>query len=354
MSWPLTDSPDHADVDQLVEPRPFPTVDLAAVAKAGIPEPTLLFNRLLYRRMLHSLAGPPDGGKSTLGYRAVLDLLVQGETVVVLDEEGGRDVVTEKLLDLGATPADLDPERLVYVEFPSRIWDEADRAGLWELLSRVRPALVLVDSAGAFLAVAGQNENWAEETIPFYKLLLQAARDHNTAVLVIDHVIKAESSGRYARGSGAKLQIVDVAYMVNAVKPFSRQQDGLLTLTVSKDRRGYLHRHHEVKVIVEDGLIVLEIRPVAAAADPVLAGLPPADIKVLEALRQVDSPATIRQIVDQVAAKHGHSLRRPTVSIALGRLAERELVDGAGDPGKEKRWWATTPGGVSGVSKPSA
>jgi Penicillinase repressor len=204
------------------------------------------------------------------------------------------------------------------------------------------------------MATAGQNENWAEHTIPFYKLLLAAARDHHAAVVVVDHVGKAEPGGRYARGSGAKLQIVDVALMVDAVKPFNRSQDGLLALTVTKDRRGYLHRHHEVKVIVEDGLIVPEIRQVAATADPVLAGLPPADLKVLEALRQATAPATIRQIVDQVAAKHGHGLKRPTVSTALGRLAERELVDSAGNPGKEKRWWATTPGGVSGVSNPSA
>jgi AAA domain len=91
------------------KPRPFPTVDLAAVAKAGIPEPILLFHRLLYRGMLHSLAGPPDCGKSTIAYRAGLDELVQGNTVVVLDEEGGREVVVEKLLALGATPAHLEP-----------------------------------------------------------------------------------------------------------------------------------------------------------------------------------------------------------------------------------------------------
>jgi len=84
--WPFADSSDHADVDQILEPRPFPTTDLAAVAKAGIGEPTLLFNRLLYRGMLHSLAGPPDCGKSTIAYRAALDELVQGATVVILDE----------------------------------------------------------------------------------------------------------------------------------------------------------------------------------------------------------------------------------------------------------------------------
>jgi hypothetical protein len=336
----LYDPPDHADIDQLIDPRPFPTVDLQAVAKAGIPKPTLLFYGLLYRGMLHSLAGPPDSGKTTIALRAALDLLVQGETVVILDEEGGREVVTEKLLDLGASLTNLDPERLIYSEFPTRTWDEHDRAGLWELLGRVQPTLVLADSAGAFLAVAGQNENWAEHTIPFYKLLLAAARDHNTAVVVVDHVPKSDTGGRYARGSGSKLQITDVAYMVEAIRPFSRHQDGLLRLTASKDRRGHLHRHHEIKVIAEGGLMALEI---TAAADPTdLAGLSPAATKVLEALRALGSPATNRQIVDQIVAKHGHGLKRNTVSTALRDLSEAGLVDEA-EPGPRglKYWLAT-------------
>jgi AAA domain/Penicillinase repressor len=350
----LKPGPEYPDVDQVLDPRPFLAVDLQAVAKAGIPEPTLLFNRLLYRGMLHSLAGPPDCGKTTIALRAALELLREGETVVILDEEGGREVVAEKLLDLGATPADLDPERLIYIEFPTRTWDEHDRAGLWELLGRVQSALVLADSAGAFLAVAGQNENWAEHTIPFFKLLQQAARDHNTAVVVIDHIGKNEQATRYARGSGAKLQIADVACMVEAIRPFSRHQDGLLRLTITKDRRGHLHRHHEIKVITEAGSMALEISEVAAPADPALAGLPPADLKVLDALRETSTPATIRQIVDRIAAKHGHGLKRPTVSTALNRLADRSLVDSEGDTGKDKHWWGTTQGGVSGVSNPSA
>jgi hypothetical protein len=340
MSGILYDPPDHADVDQLLEPRPFSTVDLQAVAEAGIPKPTLLFHGLLYRGMLHSLAGPPDSGKTTIALRAALDLLVQGETVVILDEEGGREVVAEKLLDLGATLADLDPERLIYIEFPARTWDEHDRAGLWELLGRVQPALVLADSVGAFLAVAGQNENWAEHTIPFFKLLAQAARDHNSAVVVIDHVGKTEQASRYARGSGAKLQIADVAYMVEAIRPFSRHQDGLLRVTAPKDRRGHLHRHHEIKVITDGGAMALEI---TAAADPAdLAGFSPAATKVLEALRALHSPATNRQIVDQIAAKHGHGLQRNTVSTALRDLSEAGLVDEA-EPGPRglKYWMAT-------------
>jgi hypothetical protein len=322
-----------------IQPRPFTTVNLAEVAKAGIPEPTLMFNDLLYRGMLHSLAGPPDCGKTTIAYRAALGRLAEGEAVVILDEEGGREVVTEKFLALGATPADL--ERLHYVEFPGRQWDEADRAGLWELLGRVQPSLVIVDSAGAFLGAAGQDENWAAHVTPFYKLLLAAARDHNTAVLVLDHVTKNENTGRYARGSGAKLQVADVALMVDAIRPFNRHQSGLLKLSVSKDRRGYLHRRFEIHVDVTGGTMFLVFERVEAEqGDPELAGLAPAAVKILTVLRAADEPMPVRSIVDGVADRFGHGLRRPTVSKALQTLADRALADGEGDPGKEKCWWA--------------
>jgi hypothetical protein len=341
-AWPFADSGNHVDVDQVLEPRPFPIVDLAAVAAAGIPEPTLLFHGLLYRGMLHSLAGPPDCGKSTLAHRAALQLLREGEAVVMLDEEGGREVVAEKFLALGASPAEL--KLLYYVEFPSRSWDEADRAGLAELLGRVQPVLVVVDSAGAFMAVAGRDENWAADVGPFYRLLLGAAREHHTAVLVLDHVPKNEHTGRYARGSGAKLQIVDVAFMVEAVRPFSRQQDGLLSLTVTKDRRGYLHRQHEIKVITEGGPLALEIAAVTevAAGDPRTAALPPATRKVYEVLvtAQPDS-LTVAAIGDLLPTRFGHSLKPSTIREALNALAVRQLADGEHGQGKGKRWWAT-------------
>lgn len=326
--------------------RPFPTVNLAEVAKAGISEPVLLFNRLLYRGMLHSFAGPPDCGKSTLGYKAALEQLQAGEAVVVLDEEGGREVVAEKFLALGATPADL--EQLAYVEFPSRSWDQADRAGLWQLLAAVRPTLVLVDSAGAFLAVAGQNENWAEHAIPFYKLLLAAAREHDCAVAVVDHVPKNEATGRYARGSGSKLQIVDVAYMVDAITPFSRHQNGLLKLHASKDRRGYLHRDHRVKVEVSDGHMTLTIAQVEVGTAEAGDDLPPAAVKVLSALRGKDQPQTIKELGDRMKRETGKSLTWPTIRKSLSLLADHDLADGEGEVGQAKRWWSlkTDEGGV--------
>jgi hypothetical protein len=324
--------------------RPFSLVDLAALAEAGVPPPELLCSGALYRGGVHSLAGPPDCGKSTLLYLWALQLLAQGETVMLVDEESGREQAVEKLVALGAEPRHL--RNLAYVEFPGRQWDAADLAGFRALLAELRPALVGFDSASAFLALADRDEDRAPDVSAFYKgVLLAIAREFGAAVVVLDHVTKEAKGGRYARGSGAKLALVDVAIMVDPIRAFSRSQAGLLKLTVTKDRRGYLHRNHEARVEVEGGQMALTITQTSPDADEgELAGLGPAAVKILDALRAGGAPMPVRDIVDGVADRHGHGLRRPTVSTALNELAERGLVDCAkttGDHG-EKYWSAVT------------
>jgi hypothetical protein len=354
----------HHPPSQPAAARPFVPVDLAELARRGVPAPELVCHGLLYRGGLHSLAGPPDCGKSTLLYLWALELLAQGERVVLLDEESGREQVTEKLLALGGDPDLLDPARLVYQDFPCRTWDGADQQALAELLERVRPALLGLDSAGAFLAVAGLSENESEHVTGFYKgVLLHAARQWNTAVVVLDHQGKADEAGRYARGSGAKLALVDAHLRVEATVPFSRSQSGLLKLLVQKDRRGYLHRAHEIAVNVDPdlGALALAFTPIEhatagspagqrpqefpndpAATEPGLADLPPATRKLLVVLRDAaGQPLTRHELVDRVKTRWNHGLTRPTTSSALNELAKRGLADGEqGHDHGNKRWWA--------------
>jgi len=335
---------------QLRESRHLPTVDLAELARKGVDPPELVCDRLLYRGCLHSLAGPPEAGKSTLAYWWALDLLAKGQRVLVVDVEAGPEQVTEKLLALGAKPDDL--EHLTYVHYPGARWDAADLAGLRELVAQAPTPLVLFDSIGVALAQAGKDENHVGEVQPLYSALLEDARDHQAAVVMLDHVAKAGNGGRYARGSGAKLQLVDVALMVDVVQPFNREQSGRLRLHVSKDRRGYLARNHDVRVAVDDGrmtLTVAAVDPVAADSDG--ASLPPAAVKALAALRGKDAPQTVKELGDRMKQETGKALTWPTMRKALNLLAELGFAEGRGDSGKPKRWWAleTGDGGVPGV-----
>lgn len=334
------DEPTAEQAPPTVEPRPFTIVDLAQLARDGIRPPDLICGELLYRGALHSLAGPPDSGKSTLLYYWTVVLLAAGDTVILFDEESGRDATTEKLLALGAEPDHL--EHLVYVEYPGRKWDEHDVRALELLLETYRPALVGFDSSAAFLAAAEKDENAAVEVTDFYKrILLEAARMNDTALVILDHLGKDQVGGRYARGSGAKLATVDVGYMINPIKLFSRTQSGLLELTVTKDRRGYLHRQHEVRVEVEQGVMTLAFNKVEQTAG---ASLPAGAEKILSVLREATEPLSTPTLIDRVKAKFGHGLSKETVSRYGKILVERGLADTTDSgPFSVKYWTATRP-----------
>jgi hypothetical protein len=349
--WPLTDSADYALADTQAERRdirPFPGVDLAAVAAAGVKPPDRLCD-WLYPGCLHSLAGPPESGKSTIAYWWALRLLAQGRRVALFDEEAGRDQVVDKFLSLGAEPRHLAPDQLIYLEFPGRRWDDADKRGLGELLEVNRPALAIFDSAAAFLTLADLDEDRSTDITRFYKgILLDAARTFHAAVVVLDHVTKDGASGRYARGSGAKLQYADVGLMVDPIKPFSRTQSGLLKVAVTKDRPGYLHRGgFEVRVDVEPGAMALTATPTDTHGDPILDALTPAARKVLAVLQAAAKPLAAADIGDRIADRFGHGLKRPTISTALNDLHDRDLATFTADDNGKKSWAA----GVSRVSE---
>jgi hypothetical protein len=336
------DEPTAEQAPPDVEPRPFDRqiIDLAQLARDGIRPPDLICGELLYRGALHSLAGPPDSGKSTLLYYWTVTLLAAGDTVILFDEESGREATTEKLLALGAEPDQL--ERLVYVEYPGREWDRADVRALELLLDIHCPTLVGFDSSAAFLAAAKKDENAAVEVTDFYKrVLLEASRVNRAAIVILDHLGKDQVGGRYARGSGAKLATVDVGYMINPVTLFNREQAGLLELHVTKDRRGYLHRQHEVRVEVEDGTMTLGFTEVAQDASSTLT---PAARKLLAVLREATEPLPNRTLGDRVKTKFGQGLSRETISRNLKILVDQGLADAADTgPFSEKYWTATRP-----------
>ena len=336
------DVTDHLDaghsLDELAPLRPasraLAVIDLEP-ATEHIDPPSLICGDLLYLGGVHTLSGPPDCGKTTLACWWMLECVRRGGRVLFLDEEGGREVVSEKFQALGARPG----ERIGYAAFPGRSWTTADLAMLSDVLTERRPDMVAWDSSAAFLARAGLDENAAADVTGFYaRVLTPAARLHNAAVLVIDHDTKNGEASRYARGSGAKLAATDVAFKIAPVKPFSIGESGVSTLTVSKDRRGWLHRSHECAFISSD--VTLSVRVTQSAPPGEDDGdLGPADKKVLGAL---DSrPRSIPELTERIALEHGHGLRRETMSRSLNKLMRLGLSDKiAGNQGHD-HWMAT-------------
>lgn len=72
--------------------------------------------------------------------------------------------------------------------------------------------------------------------------------------------------------------------------------------------------------------------------------MPPARRKLLEAVKAAAEPSSGKQLVDWIAATHGHGLTRPTVSTELNALLKDGLVDRIEQPGYESLWTIPTQG----------
>jgi hypothetical protein len=72
---------------------------------------------------------------------------------------------------------------------------------------------------------------------------------------------------------------------------------------------------------------------------PAGSGLPPAAVKLLEAVDALAVPATSSQLVDWIAEKYGHGLKRPTCSTQLNKLLDAGLIDCIERGGRYEKLW---------------
>lgn len=229
--------------------RKFITLDLAELVVAGPTEPDWVpgAQQWLYANCLTSIQSEPGVGKTWVALWLALNCIQAGADVIYLDEEGGPELVAERLIALGADPEAVRSQ-LHYVPFPGRAWDLADQAEFAVLLEQ-HPAtrLAVFDSLPDFLALAGKSEDSAQDVTWFVDRVLNICRDHGVAQIVLDHLIKPDPSqqgqrtrSRYGRGSGAKLGKADATFLIETGNEFDAHTSGKLKLWKTKDRRGQL------------------------------------------------------------------------------------------------------------------
>jgi hypothetical protein len=228
--------------------------DLAALATGEVlgPEPTLGRRSddeyLLYREAVHWLSGEPGCGKTWLALELVLEVLQDGGRAVIVDYEGTPSTTAARLVVLGAEAA-----ALVGVTYLSPAGSLQPTALAWlsKLVADHAVPLVLIDSCAEALAAEGLSEDAAIDVTSWVGTVPRPLARAGAAVLVIDHVVKAEGGrGRWARGSGAKLAVTDVAFLLEASEPFSRDRAGRAILRVAKDRHGAIGGPNETVAAV--------------------------------------------------------------------------------------------------------
>lgn len=314
------------------EAGPLAEVSLLAMVRDGVPDPELLCGGLLYANGLHCISGAPDCGKTSVALWWALQTAREGGVVLILDQEGGPEVTADKLRTAGATAGDV--AKIHYVPDPSLSWTDADNLRLSATLREVRPDLVLWDSSAAFLAIAGLDENDAADVTRFWSAwLIPCARELGAAVVVIDHDVKSSEASRYARGSGAKLAATEVMMKLEVVTPFTRTQDGMLRLKVTKDRRGWLNRAWDIEVKVRGGLKF----GFSESMESESSGLADTDKHVLSVLTQ--ERLSTGQVTAGLVKKYG-PLTEKTVRRSLNKLHLQELVIKTDPAGRgESAFW---------------
>lgn len=218
--------------------------DVAALLAGNLqPEQPALLTRtdggaLLYPGKMHVFQAEPGAGKGWISLVAVAEVLAMGGAAGYLDYEDTAIGILGRLRTLGVTDAAIS-SRFYYAN-PAGRFGPAEMLSLRDALDRMNLDLVVIDSVGEALSREGLSEDKADDVNRWTNLLPRMITRTGAAVLMLDHVSKdPEQRGRWARGSGAKLAVVDgVSFQLKVRVPFSRHRPGRVDLVIAKDRPG--------------------------------------------------------------------------------------------------------------------
>lgn len=326
-----------AEANEILTPqivRPFNRI--AVDLTATIPATPMLPPWLYGNGCLTILQSEPGVGKSWIALWLSVHVMQAGYDVVYIDEEGGLELVHERLRLIGADP-ELVAERFWYYAFETRTWDEADMHATVAMLAGVpNPGLAVLDSLPDFLAVAGQDEDRAKDVTAFIKKVCGAFREVGCSQLLLDHLPKPAAGSkkersRYSRGSGSKLGKADATLLLETDQEFDTHTSGSLNLWKTKDRRGRLplpslgRPGYHLDVTVSDGAVDITYTEQADAVPP-WDGPTECMKVVLEVLQAAPGTEFSKsQIVTSVRALD-HKFRDATVHEAAARLALNHAI----------------------------
>jgi hypothetical protein len=202
--------------------------------------PAMLLDGWLVAGALHWMFAEPGGAKTWTALQLARQVAEAGDVVLWVDEELGEHALAERLLALGVSPETVERN---FVFFCDPAWlrqaDAREDRARWDaLVARVKPALVVVDTATDALSVAGMDENSGVEVTRWIKNFCEPARRRGSAVLVLDHVPKSGESRGYAIGSRAKKAKAKVQYELKTLRPFDRDSVGLVRVNRVKNSLG--------------------------------------------------------------------------------------------------------------------
>lgn len=205
---------------------------------------------LLAPGRIHLLFGDSGDGKSWMMWHAGLQVLRAGQIASVVDLEDDPSAGVERLRRIGANDDDLS--RLAYVK-PEGPLDETWTARLVSNLNRCNAKLCVIDSFGAALAQDGGDENSDKDISKFYKTVAAPITEQTgVALVIVDHITKANEIPMHPSGSKRKRAGCDVAYATKVISPLGKGKTGRVRIVCAKDRHGTFARRETVAVFQMD------------------------------------------------------------------------------------------------------
>jgi hypothetical protein len=214
----------------------FERIDLGEPIESGMEPAEMLVPDVLYAGSVHGIYSAGGKGKTFFALWLIKQVVEQDRPVMLLDQENGVRIISERLRALGVS-AEQARRNLFYFPFPSMPLEAGAAAEFEDLLDEVKPALVVFDSWINFLASAGLDENSSVDIAQWADAYSQKARQRGMAILLLDHIPK---EGNTARGSGRKLDYVDVMWELTKPQDFDRETVGRIDLRLKKDREGWM------------------------------------------------------------------------------------------------------------------
>ena len=179
------------------------------------------------------------------------------------------------------------------------------------------------------MTIHGLDLNANADAAKCYEPPPAAGRRHGPAVVLIDHVVKdPERQGRFAIGAQHKLAGIDVRLRHQAIEPFGRGKDGLVRITVQKDRAGHLRQYTADTTIADmrivsgaDGAITVRLEPPHAGAAPFRPTV------LMERISRALSHAESHEQARDPRRRLRQDRRQDPRARAAGRRAERHRPD---------------------------
>lgn len=320
----LSGAPEYTEPEPVASTtRTFERVDLAGALERGVDPPGVLIPELLLAGKVHCVYSAGGTGKTFYAAYLTKRVLEDGGTVVYFDQENGLRIMAERAECVGITPG--MARRLYYYPFPTMPLDREVVEEYEALLDEIDPDLVVFDSWVNLLAVCGLDENSSIDIATWAEAYSQKARHRGMAALLLDHTPK---DGGSARGSGRKLDYVDVMWELKNPQKFDRTKVGRIDLHLRKDREGWLPSVHTFSVGGgEDGFVFSPSKGTTGYRDAT--GLSVKERATLTALEAFGLDGATNKEWENGAAEA--DVGRSSYYDARRRLLDLELVERVGD-----------------------